>query len=177
MWVTTAPRARGRGWGGDDAVGESEFTLLVRGKGKGKAEEKELVRIVTERIDHLVNVQGKKAVQARRSSLEAALLVKKRARKTAEVANKATAKELAARMQPKDGSEKKESIDFKDAVGRKFQFPLHLVSTWKGIETLISCAFLPIPTLAYAVQEGHYDLVGPDNTIILPQVWESVIEP
>lgn len=27
------------------------------------------------------------------------------------------------------------------------------------------------------VQEGHYDLIGPSGDIILPQVWESVVEP
>ena len=25
--------------------------------------------------------------------------------------------------------------------------------------------------------EGHYDLIGPNNEIILPGVWETVIEP
>jgi hypothetical protein len=27
------------------------------------------------------------------------------------------------------------------------------------------------------VAEGHYDLIGPNGDIILPQVWETVIEP
>ena len=27
------------------------------------------------------------------------------------------------------------------------------------------------------VAEGHYDLVGPNGDIILPQVWETVVEP
>lgn len=27
------------------------------------------------------------------------------------------------------------------------------------------------------VFEGHYDLVGPDGSILLPQVWETIIEP
>jgi hypothetical protein len=27
------------------------------------------------------------------------------------------------------------------------------------------------------VAEGHYDLIGPNNEIILPGVWETVIEP
>jgi hypothetical protein len=27
------------------------------------------------------------------------------------------------------------------------------------------------------VAEGHYDLVGPNGEIILPQVWETMIEP
>jgi hypothetical protein len=31
--------------------------------------------------------------------------------------------------------------------------------------------------LGQHVQEGHYDLIGPSGDIILPQVWESVVEP
>ncbi|KAI1421219.1 hypothetical protein F5Y12DRAFT_40449 [Xylaria sp. FL1777] len=27
------------------------------------------------------------------------------------------------------------------------------------------------------VQEGHYDLLGPDGSIILPQAWEQIIQP
>lgn len=27
------------------------------------------------------------------------------------------------------------------------------------------------------VREGHYDLIGPDGEIILPQVWDTMIKP
>ncbi len=27
------------------------------------------------------------------------------------------------------------------------------------------------------MQEGHYDLIGPDGSIILPQAWEQIIQP
>ncbi len=68
-------------------------------------------------------------------------------------------------------------IRFKDAVGRKFSFPFHIVATWAGMEELIKQAFLHVDTIGPEVQEGHYDLIGPDGEIILPQVWESMIEP
>ncbi|KFY16993.1 hypothetical protein V492_00958 [Pseudogymnoascus sp. VKM F-4246] len=83
------------------------------------------------------------------------------------------AKALAA--PPKE--EKKKPIKFKDAVGRKFSFPYHLCQTWAGMEDLIRQAFLHVDVIGPHVQEGHYDLIGPNGEIILPQVWETMIEP
>lgn len=45
------------------------------------------------------------------------------------------------------------------------------------MEELIRQAFLHIEVIGPHVAEGHYDLVGPNGDIILPQVWETVIEP
>lgn len=71
----------------------------------------------------------------------------------------------------------KAPIKFKDAVGRKFSFPWHLCKTWKGMESLIKQAFLHVDVIGAHVQEGHYDLMGPDGEIILPQVWDTMIKP
>jgi hypothetical protein len=68
-------------------------------------------------------------------------------------------------------------IKFKDAVGRKFSFPWHLCKTWKGMERLIRQAFIHVDIIGSHVQEGHYDLIGPDGEIILPQVWDNIIKP
>ena len=68
-------------------------------------------------------------------------------------------------------------IKFKDAVGRKFTFPWRICKTWKGMEGLIKQAFLHVDVIGPHVQEGHYDLMGPDGTIILPQLWETMIRP
>ncbi|KAF2624393.1 hypothetical protein BU25DRAFT_348313, partial [Macroventuria anomochaeta] len=68
-------------------------------------------------------------------------------------------------------------IKFKDAVGRKFSFPWNLCKTWKGMEELIKQAFLHVDIIGPHVHQGHYDLVGPDGEIILPQVWETMIQP
>ncbi|KAF2142206.1 uncharacterized protein K452DRAFT_194906, partial [Aplosporella prunicola CBS 121167] len=69
-------------------------------------------------------------------------------------------------------------IKFKDAVGRKFSFPWNFCKTWKqGMEDLIKQAFLHVDVIGREVHEGHYDLVGPDGEIILPQIWETVIQP
>ncbi|GAB7359304.1 hypothetical protein MBLNU230_g5956t1 [Neophaeotheca triangularis] len=71
----------------------------------------------------------------------------------------------------------KAPIKFKDAVGRKFSFPWHLCKTWKGMEGLIKQAFLHVDVIGLHVQDGHYDLCGPDGEIILPQVWDTMIQP
>ncbi|KAM7212468.1 hypothetical protein V8F06_012155 [Rhypophila decipiens] len=70
-----------------------------------------------------------------------------------------------------------ESIQFKDAVGRKFTFPWKLAQLWAGMEELIKQAFLHVDVIGPHVQQGHYDLMGPDGTIILPQCWEMLVRP
>lgn len=45
------------------------------------------------------------------------------------------------------------------------------------MEELIKQAFLHVDVIGPHVQQGHYDLLGPDQEIILPQVWERVVEP
>jgi hypothetical protein len=47
----------------------------------------------------------------------------------------------------------------------------------QGMEDLIKQCFLHIEVIEPHVAEGHYDLVGPNGDIILPEVWENVIEP
>lgn len=45
------------------------------------------------------------------------------------------------------------------------------------MEDLIRQAFIHVDVIGPHVADGHYDLVGPNGDIILPQVWETVIEP
>ena len=47
----------------------------------------------------------------------------------------------------------------------------------QGMEELIKQAFLHVEIIGPHVAEGHYDLVGPSGEIILPQLWERMIEP
>lgn len=47
----------------------------------------------------------------------------------------------------------------------------------QGMEALIQQAFLHVDVIGQHVHEGHYDLVGPDGEIILPQVYESMVKP
>lgn len=45
------------------------------------------------------------------------------------------------------------------------------------MEYLIKEAFIHIEGIGPHVADGHYDLLGPHGEIILPHVWETVIEP
>lgn len=105
---------------------------------------------------------------------EKALAEAKSAQEELEKAKKAVEEE-AAKLKPSD--EPKLPIRFKDAVGRKFSFPWHLCKTWKGMEELIKQAFLHVDVIGPHVHDGHYDLVGPDGEIVLPQVWETMVQP
>ncbi|KAK5708837.1 hypothetical protein LTR17_020324 [Elasticomyces elasticus] len=71
----------------------------------------------------------------------------------------------------------KAPIKFKDPVGRKFSFPWHMCKTWKGMESLIKQACLHVGGISEHVYQGHYDLTGPDGGIILPQVWDTIVQP
>ncbi|KAF2723285.1 hypothetical protein K431DRAFT_202660, partial [Polychaeton citri CBS 116435] len=68
-------------------------------------------------------------------------------------------------------------IKFTDAVSRKFSFPWHICRSWKGMESIIQQAFRGIDVIGHHVQEGHYDLIGPDGEIVLPQLWETTVQP
>lgn len=45
------------------------------------------------------------------------------------------------------------------------------------MEELIKQAFLHVDVIGPHVHQGHYDLIGPDGEIILPQVWETMVQP
>lgn len=45
------------------------------------------------------------------------------------------------------------------------------------MEDLIKQAFLHVDVIGPHVQEGHYDLMGPDGEIILPMIWDKTIQP
>lgn len=42
---------------------------------------------------------------------------------------------------------------------------------------LIKQAFNHVEVIGPQVHRGQYDLIGPDGQIILPQIWEKVVEP
>ncbi|KAH7324545.1 hypothetical protein B0I35DRAFT_406339 [Stachybotrys elegans] len=68
-----------------------------------------------------------------------------------------------------------EVIHLKDAVGRKLVLPFVVARTWTGVSDLISSAFGQIDVLGPKVAQGRYDLIGPDDEIILPSVWEILM--
>ncbi|KAF5558967.1 ABC transporter transmembrane domain-containing protein [Fusarium mexicanum] len=76
-----------------------------------------------------------------------------------------------------EGSNLRQFIHFKDAVGRKFKFPWEKSRKWSDLEDLIKQAFDQVDVLGPHVMEGHYDLIGADGKIILPSIWEDIVEP
>lgn len=145
------------------------------------------------------------AADAKKAAEEAAAAAAEEAKKAADEAAaeavKKAAEEATKAATKKPPPEKKKPIKFKDALGRKFNFPFHLCSTWQvcicrcgkflyafgllifslssyqGVEELIRQAFLHVEVYGPLVAEGRYDLVGPSGDIILPQVWETTVEP
>ncbi|RJE23282.1 hypothetical protein PHISCL_04397 [Aspergillus sclerotialis] len=117
--------------------------------------------------------EQKAAEEAAKAKEEAEKVAAAAAAEAAAAATEAANAAAASKIPP----EKKKPIKFKDAVGRKFSFPFDLCCTWQGMEELIRQAFLHIEVIGPHVAEGHYDLVGPNGDIILPQVWETVVEP
>ena len=45
------------------------------------------------------------------------------------------------------------------------------------MDELIKQAFHHVPLIEIQVQNGQYDLIGPDGEVILPKVWEKTIQP
>ncbi|KND86106.1 hypothetical protein TOPH_09272 [Tolypocladium ophioglossoides CBS 100239] len=143
------------------AAEEAERFKLMQEEAKLKAEADAAAKIAAEAE---AAIKAAEAAEAAKKEHEA---FKKR------IQDETKAKfEEAARKQTD-----KAPIKFKDAVGRKFSFPFHLCSTWQSMEELIKQAFLHVDVIGPHVQPGHYDLTGPNGEIILPSVWEKVIEP
>ncbi|TAQ84666.1 hypothetical protein B7494_g7005 [Chlorociboria aeruginascens] len=114
------------------------------------------------------------AEKAKAEAIAEAEKAKAEAIAEAEKAKEAAVAAVTATLTP---DAKQKPIKFKDAVGRKFSFPFHLCATWAGMEELIRQAFLHVEVIGPHVADGHYDLIGPNGEIILPQVWETMIEP
>lgn len=130
--------------------------------------------------------EAKAAKEAHEKALAEAAAAAEELKKAKEEAEKKAADEAKAKEEAEKKAaaaaapapeEKKPPIKFKDAVGRKFSFPWHICCTWKGMEELIKQAFLHVDVIGQHVHDGHYDLVGPDGEIILPQVWETMVQP
>ena len=63
-------------------------------------------------------------------------------------------------------------IKFK-AAGREYPIPFHLCKPWEAMEELLRSD----DVIRGQLNQGQYDLMGPDGRIILPLVWESTIQP
>ncbi|PZD04300.1 TolA, Membrane protein colicin uptake [Pyrenophora tritici-repentis] len=157
------------------AAAEAEEIRKAHEKAREEAEKKAAAEAEELKKAHEKALADAKAAEEEtKKEHEKAMADAKAAAEELEKAKKA-AEEEAAALKPSDAP--KAPIKFKDAVGRKFSFPWNLCNTWKGMEELIKQAFLHVDVIGPHVHEGHYDLVGPDGEIILPQVWETMIQP
>ncbi|KAI1367916.1 hypothetical protein F5Y08DRAFT_297303 [Xylaria arbuscula] len=68
-------------------------------------------------------------------------------------------------------------VNFKDAVGRKFELPFQLIRDWAGMEKIIKQMFLHVEVIGPHVQAGHYDLLNSRGNIVLPALWELSVKP
>ncbi|KAL5333578.1 hypothetical protein BJX70DRAFT_56833 [Aspergillus crustosus] len=160
------------------AAAEAEAAAAVAEEQRA-AHEKKLIEDAASRAK--AEAEQKAADEAAKAKKEAEEAAAKAAETAAaEATEKATAEvqeKIAAAVAANKPPDKKKPIKFKDALGRKFSFPFDLCCTWKGMEELIKQAFLHIEVIGPHVADGHYDLIGPNGDIILPQVWETVLEP
>ncbi|CAD0038854.1 unnamed protein product [Aureobasidium pullulans] len=123
----------------------------------------------------IAKAENEKAIAEAKAAHEKSLAEAKAAADAAEAAKKAAEAERDANKPGPDAD--KAPIKFIDAVDRNFTLPWHLAKTWKGMEALIKQAFVNIEHIGPHVANGHYHLLGPNNEIILPQVWEVVVQP
>ncbi|KAG9950878.1 hypothetical protein KCU85_g3309, partial [Aureobasidium melanogenum] len=123
----------------------------------------------------LAKAENEKAIAEAKAEHEKKMAEAKAAADAAEAAKKAAEEELKKNAPAPDAD--KAPLKFTDAVDRSFTLPWHLVKTWKGMETLIRQAFVNIERIGPHVANGHYHLLGPNNEIILPQVWDIVVQP
>ncbi|KAJ2972156.1 hypothetical protein NUW58_g9242 [Xylaria curta] len=125
-------------------------------------------------------IEARKKIEDEKAAAEAAKAAEDAKKKADDAFKKQALEEAKAKAEEanrKNLGKDKAPIRFKDAVGRKFSFPYHICQTWQGMEDLIKQAFLHVDIIGPHVQAGHYDLIGPNGEIILPQVWDKVIEP
>lgn len=112
-------------------------------------------------------------------------------------------REMALELEDRE-SEVEEPIVLKDAVGRKFIFPFEACRTWnvrapnppdsstpnetqeikqtytptsQGFSDLVKQAFQHVDVIGTHVNDGYYDILSPKRHIILPSLWDDVIEP
>jgi chemotaxis protein histidine kinase CheA len=147
------------------AAEEAERLKQIQEDAKLKAEAEALAKVEKEKAEAKAKAEAEE--QAKKDA--EALKVRIQEETKAKLAEEAAAAAAAGKEKP--------PIRFKDAVGRKFSFPFHLCATWQGMEELIKQAFLQVDVLGPHVQEGHYDLIGPNGEIILPTVWDKVVQP
>ncbi|CAK7568498.1 MAG: hypothetical protein SEPTF4163_006491 [Sporothrix epigloea] len=162
------------------AKAAAEFKAEIEAKEaaeKKAKEELEWRKKLEEEAKLKAEIQAREKLEAERIKAEEAKAAEEQKKKAEKALREKIAEETKAKIEADSKKSEKPPIKFKDAVGRKFTFPFHVCQTWAGMEELIKQAFMQVETIGPHVQEGHYDLIGPNGEIILPSIWEKVVEP
>ncbi|KAF2966229.1 hypothetical protein GQX73_g7346 [Xylaria multiplex] len=155
----------------DEARQQAEREIRKRIEAEKRArEEAEASEKLREELQRKAEAEIREKKKAEEKAFEAAM------KQVEEEGYRETIRQWAAERAEKD-LETQNQIHFKDAVGRKYAIPFSQGRTWEGMKELIETAFLHVDVIGPEVLEGHYDLAGPDGTIILPQTWEEIIKP
>ncbi|TKA26324.1 hypothetical protein B0A50_05103 [Salinomyces thailandicus] len=159
------------------ARAEEQAAAAAAKKASEEAEKRktEEIAVASQKAKEEAEKKAEEAAGKARDEYEKKLAEAQKAHEEAQKKQKELEEEAAKNKPTPDSL--KAPIKFKDAVGRKFSFPWHLCKTYKGMEGLIRQAFLHVDVIGEHVHHGHYDLTGPDGEIILPQVWDTMIQP
>lgn len=156
-----------------DAEAKFKAEVAAARAAKRKAEREAAEAAAKAANEAQVKADADAAVAAEKARVEAEAAKVKIEADAAVAAAKAEAEAAKAKVP----AEKAKPIKFKDALGRKFNFPYEMCKTWKGMNDLICQAFAHVEPIGQMVVDGNYDLIGPSGEIILPQIWETVLEP
>jgi hypothetical protein len=167
----------------EDAVKEPTITATtveaerekVTDEHKKRMTEAKAVVDATEAESKAAKAENEKMIAEAKVEHEKKMAEAKNAADAARAAREVAEEELKKNAPGPDTD--KPPLIFIDAVGRSFTLPWHLVKTWEGMETLIRQAFVNIERIGPHVVNGHYDLSGPNGEVILPQVWDIVVQP
>ncbi|KAI4679800.1 hypothetical protein J4E81_010317 [Alternaria sp. BMP 2799] len=135
------------------------------------AEEKkaasEKAKLMLDAAQRTRNLAEEKAAEERKSIEAAHARALQEAKKAAEKLEKAKIRA------PKTSA----PIIFHDPVGRKFEGPWRLCSTWKGMEEFLQEICAGSAEVLRLKISGQYDLVRGDDVIILQGLWDSMVVP
>ncbi|RWA11544.1 hypothetical protein EKO27_g3585 [Xylaria grammica] len=148
---------------------EREIHKRIEAEERAREEAKAAEKLRAE-LQRKAEAEMREKKKAEDEALEAAT------KRVEEESYRETIRQWAAERAEKD-LENQNQIHFRDAVGRKFAIPFSQGRTWEGMRELIETAFLHVEVIGPEVRAGHFDLIGPDGTIILPQTWDEIIQP
>lgn len=110
-----------------------------------------------------------------KAQYEIDLLTLQKQKDDARKAEEALKSERDALLPPADDT--LAAVKFKDAGGRTWTFPWKFCKQWKTMQILITKCCADHPAVFAQVEAGRYWLFGPDEVVIMPELWEHTVQP